>query len=152
MGYSKFKNIHNKVLLDRHQTTIPNNRRLSTDLMHGYLCPLKERPQASIQSIQTRIVELIDWGHSQAILNEKEKSFLVPSGTRTPIIYYLPKVHKNLVCTPGWPIVSSIDSITSRVDNYINTFLQPLVKDMPSYIRVTNAVINLLKDCPFQEG
>lgn len=39
----------------------------------------------------------------------------------TPIIYFLPKLHKDSVNPPGRPIVNDIDS--SMLGQYIDTFL-----------------------------
>lgn len=39
------------------------------------------------------------------ILDKKENKFLVPVAPRIPVMYYLPKVHKNVQHPPGyfWP-------------------------------------------------
>lgn len=95
---------------------------------------------------------LIDDGFQLGILNKKEKAYLVPSVLRVPVIYYLPKIHKNLSKPPGRPIISGIDSITARIGRYVDEFLQPLVTATPSYLRDTTQVINLLADCGWREG
>lgn len=41
---------------------------------------------------------IVDRGFHSGILNKKEKLFLLPSAPRTPVIYYLPKIHKNQTC------------------------------------------------------
>lgn len=84
------------------------------------------------------------------ILNRKEKEHLVPLAPRLPIIYSLLKIHKTLTNPPGWPIISIIDSITSRVGKYIDFYLQPLVMDTPSFIKDTKHVINILNDIDWQ--
>ena len=93
--------------------------------------------------------ELIHKGGRLGILNEKEQLFLIPKAPRIPILYCLPKIHKSLTCPPGRPIVGGIDSITSRVGKYIDYFLQPLVQKVPSYLKDTKHVLNLLsqKSC-----
>ena len=92
--------------------------------------------------------KLVERGVFQGILSIKEKLFLIPRAPRTPTMYYLPKLHKDPVCPPGRPIVSGIDSITSRVGRYIDFYLQPLVKKIPSYVRDSKHIMNILSDVP----
>ena len=91
------------------------------------------------------LVDIVKEGSSLQILNKKELDFLVPLAPRVPIIYYLPKVHKNPTNPPGRPIVSGIDSVTSRIGKYIDHYLQPLVKLVPSYLKDTGDTIRLLE-------
>lgn len=74
--------------------------------------PLASNPKAKFKR---ELKSLIDEGFQQVIQNKKERAYLVP---RIPVVYYLP---------PGRPIISSIDSVTSRIGRYVDTFLQPLV-------------------------
>lgn len=46
---------------------------------------------------------LVQRGFEQGILNKKEKLYLVLKAPRTPVIYYLPKIHKHPTCPPGTP-------------------------------------------------
>lgn len=87
---------------------------------------------------------LVERGVFEGILSLKEKLFLIPKAPRTPTIYYLPKLHKDPVCPSGRPVVSGIDSITSRVGRYIDFYLQPLVQKIPSYVKDTRHIINIL--------
>lgn len=60
-------------------------------------------------------------------------------------MYYLPKVHKHTIHPPGRPIVSGIDSITSRIGRYIDFYLKLKVSRMPSYLKDNKDVIRLLE-------
>lgn len=93
--------------------------------------PFPANPRTSYRKL---LEDIVDRGFTCGILNKKEKAFLVPTSSRIPI-YYLPKVHKNLVHPLGCTIISEIDSITSRAGKYIDGFLQPLVKSLPAYIK-----------------
>lgn len=53
-----------------------------------------------------------------------------PIACRKPIIYFLPKIHKDPVRPQGRPIINGIESICSRLGQCINYFLQPLVTQM----------------------
>lgn len=65
-------------------------------------------------------------------------------------MYYLPKVHKNYLQPPGFPILSVIVSVTAHIRQYIDFYLQPLVKKIPSYLRDTNDIIRLLENIDYK--
>lgn len=89
---------------------------------------------------------LIEKGYDLGILDKKEREYLVPLAPRLPVMYILPKIHKTLTNPPGRPIISGIDSVTSRVGKYIDFFLQPLVVGTPSYLKDTKHVLNILRE------
>lgn len=68
--------------------------------------------------------------------------FLILLAPKMPIIYYLPKIHKNLLQPPGRPIVGGIDSLTMRVGKYVDFFLQPLVTRTPAFLKDSLQIIN----------
>lgn len=97
------------------------------------------------------LIALVEEGFCKNVVSNKEKSFLIPVAPRVPVIYYLPKVHKDPVHPPGRPIISGIDSVTSRVGRYIDHFLQPLV--IPNRFLIdTTQVINALKLVEWKES
>ena len=51
---------------------------------------------------------------------------------KTPHFYLKPKVHKE--GNPGRPVVSSIYFYTSKISKYIDYHLQPIVKEILSYV------------------
>lgn len=87
--------------------------------------PLPKDPTLVFKKI---LVELINKGFQSGIFDKNERDYLVPLAPRIPILYYLPKIHKNAAQPPGRPIVSGIDSVTSRIGRYIDFHLQPLVR------------------------
>lgn len=101
-------------------------------------------PGNPVTQYKKTLQALIQRGLEEGILNEKEETFLIPKAPWVPLLYCLPKIHKSLNCPPGRPIVSRIDSIKSRVGKYIDHFLQPLVQQIPSYLKDTRQVMNLL--------
>ena len=109
--------------------------------------------QSDPKNIYKRELEiLVTRGFYEGILTSKERLYLIPVAPRTPTIYYLPKLHKDPVCPPGRPIVSGIDSVTSRVGRYVDFFLQPLVKGIPSYVKDSRHIINLLSGLSPKSG
>ena len=91
---------------------------------------------------------LVEVGKGKGVLNSKEASYLDPFYCRTPIIYFLPKLHKDAERPPGRPIVNGIDSVSSRLGQYLDVFLQPLVCRLPAYLRDTKQIIQILDTIP----
>ena len=72
-------------------------------------------------------------------------TFLDPSNhSRIPIFYLLPKIHKPGV--PGRPIISGCNSPTSNLSKYIDYYLTPIVKQIPSYIQDTTHFLRKIKE------
>ena len=69
---------------------------------------------------------------------------LSTSNPRTPKFYLSPKIHKPN--NPGHPVISSVDCHTSNILRYVDYHLQPIVKNIPSYIKDTNDFIKKTKD------
>lgn len=67
-------------------------------------------------------------------------------------MYYLSKIHKSTTRPPGRPIISGIDSISSRIGRYIDFFLQPLVCQAPSYLKDTGDTIRRLASVEYQDN
>lgn len=103
---------------------------------------LKNNPKPQFTKSLRRLVKK---GRETGILNKKETKYLVPESTKTPVIYYLPKIHKRLNKPPGRPIVSGVDSLFSRLGEYIDQFLKPLVVKGKSYLRDSTQLINEMK-------
>lgn len=97
------------------------------------------------------LVDLVDTGSQLGILDKKEKHFLIPVAPRISIIYYLPKVHKSVTQPPGRPIISGINSVTSRIGKYIDYYLQPIVKSIPSFLKDTRDTIAKLQQVTYSE-
>lgn len=94
------------------------------------------------RELETILIQARDLG----ILNKQEFSFLNINYPWIPVIYYLPKIHKNSEHPPGRPIVSGINSLTSRVASYIHSFLQKYVTTMKSYLRDSQHLIEILRN------
>ena len=59
---------------------------------------------------------------------------------KTPKFYISPKIHKEN--NPGRPVINSINCHTSEISRFVDHHLQPLVREIPSYIKDTNDFIN----------
>ena len=58
-----------------------------------------------------------------------------PTQFRMSQLYFLKKIHTNPMGIR--PIVSSVNSITENISSFVNYWLQPLVKQLPSYMKDT---------------
>ena len=76
------------------------------------------------------------------IIDEKMKKTLYNKTPRIPNFYMLPKIHK--IGTPGRPIVNGIGSITEKISAYIDEEIRHLVPRIPSYLKDTTHLINIL--------
>ena len=76
---------------------------------------------------------------------------LPPRMVRTQEMYFLKKIHKNP--PSARPIVSGCDGPTEKISAYLDHWLQPLAKSLPSYIKDTNEFVKYIestklpKDC-----
>lgn len=98
------------------------------------------------ESYRTQLDLLMEWGYGINALNSKERLYLVPSACRIPIIYTLPKIHKNIQVPPACPIVNAIGSVTAWLGEYLDKFLQPSVKVTRAYLKDTSELLQLLDD------
>ena len=78
-------------------------------------------------------------------LDKKLAEGLKQPVARTPKLYLLPKIHKE--GNPGRPVVSSINCHTSKISEYVDHHLQPLVQETKSYVKDTNDFLLKLDQC-----
>lgn len=64
---------------------------------------------------------------------------------KTPQIYFLPKIHKGKLPPPGRPIVLGNNCPSEKISTYVDMFLQPLVKTIPSYVKDTGEFAETIK-------
>ena len=76
---------------------------------------------------------------------------LPPQMVRTQEMYFLKKIHKNP--PSARPIVSGCGGPTEKISAYLDHWLQPLAKSLPSYIKDTKEFVKYIestklpKDC-----
>ena len=79
----------------------------------------------------------------EKLIPEKIANGLITTDQRTPKFYILPKIHKE--GNPGRPVVSSINCHSTKISRYVIYHLQPLLKQIPSYIKDSTDFINRIK-------
>ena len=70
---------------------------------------------------------------------------MTPSSVRIPTIYTLPKIHKDPLNPPARPIVNGIGSVTSRLGQYLDQFLQGSVQKTRAYLKDTKDLLQSLQ-------
>jgi len=80
---------------------------------------------------------------SRGKINNQQYKYLTSFKAKCPVFYGLPKVHK-----PDWPlrpIISQIDGPTSKINEIVDTYLDPLLSLIPELLQDTTDFINKLK-------
>lgn len=84
-------------------------------------------------------------GKALPIANQQtEKGILFREDYMDPYFFVMLKLHKNPMCPPGHPIVAGMNSLSSGPSDYVDFFLQMLVKQLPVYIQDSNHVLEIL--------
>uniref|UniRef100_A0A8C5PK61 Uncharacterized protein n=1 Tax=Leptobrachium leishanense TaxID=445787 RepID=A0A8C5PK61_9ANUR len=103
------------------------------------------------KEIQCKFDEYLEQGHTLGILNNHEFKYLKVAHPRTPVFYFLPKIHKDQNKPPGRPIISGVGSISSRVSEYLDHQLQPYVVNTIAHLKDTTDILNVLKEVVWQD-
>ena len=77
-------------------------------------------------------------------ISKETRKYLTPSNPRMARFYHLPKLHKP--GNPGRPIVSSSGAPTERISEFVDYHLQPLVIQLPSYLRDTKEFLRRISN------
>ena len=106
--------------------------------------PLTYSPTSVIVNDTCTLIEYI---HSQHIIDNATKEFLLPpKNTCTPLFYGLPKLHK-----PGYPlhpIVSGCDGPTDHLSTGDTHFIQHIASNLPSHVEDPKHFLNLIEKLP----
>ena len=84
--------------------------------------------------------QAIDRFTKEHLINENIANGLKNPSSRTPQFFISPKIHKE--GNPGRPVVSSINCHTANISKYVDYHLQPIVKQLLSYVKDINDFIN----------
>ena len=90
---------------------------------------VQEDPTATNMKLANDTIERFK---KQKLINEKVAEGLKRNDPKTPKFYLRPKIHKE--GNPGRPVVSSVNCHTSNISKYVDYHLQPIVKEIPSYV------------------
>ena len=106
----------------------------------------EELPSDPNPEYQDTIDETIDDLLSEEIITDSEAEQM-KEGTRTPIFYGLPKIHKDFDSFPPLrPICSGFNSCTVKISEFVDVFLKPAAQQNPSYIIDTSHFVHKIKN------
>ncbi|CAJ0968586.1 unnamed protein product [Ranitomeya imitator] len=97
-------------------------------------------------SIQRKISTVIDKYMSLGTIDSKTKTYLTNHHPVTPVLYILPKIHKNLQNPPGRPIVASTDSVLNPLSKFLEKILTPYTKLTKSFILDTSDFLSKIRN------
>ncbi|KAJ1188079.1 hypothetical protein NDU88_004844 [Pleurodeles waltl] len=135
----------NVVVMNRSDYVAEIDRQLNDTQAYSLL------PSNPLSNITSMIKKKLTFWRNHCLLTDLEYRFLYIEAPRAPCIYILPKVHKPGGFPPGRPIISGIGSPTEHISEYIDSFLQPLVHNLPSYIQDTRDLLCQLEDIDWSE-
>ena len=131
--------------------------------MNYIRCKLDEEGEACLNTLQDKefyetvsndpnpiyrktLDKIIDELKVNGYISETEEIRL-KEGTRTPCFYGLPKIHKTFEKFPPLrPICSGYSSCSSRLSEWVDSFLKPSAMQTSSYIRDTTDFVNKLEE------
>ncbi|KAJ1194362.1 hypothetical protein NDU88_003651, partial [Pleurodeles waltl] len=136
----------NIVIMDRADYISELDRQVSDRSAYLKLTsnPMPEVNRCILRKLQTYL--------DQDLISDMEFKYLYNNTPTSPCIYILPKIHKPGTFPPGRPIISGIGSPTEKLSEYIDIFLQPFVRNLPSYIRDTKDLLCKITDYDWTDG
>ena len=87
--------------------------------------------------------DTIDTFHHQQV-SAKNIADNLKTNVKTSHSYITSKVHKKAIA--GWPVVSSTDCHTSKLSKFVDHYLQPHTRTLPSYVKDTTDFINKVEN------
>ena len=97
-----------------------------------YYRKLQEDPTTTNMKLLNYIMEIFK---NQKLINQKVAEGLKRNDLKTPEFHPRPKIHKE--GNPGRPVVSSVNCRIENISKYVDYYLQPIVKEIPSYVKDT---------------
>eukprot|EP00745_Piridium_sociabile_P015908 TRINITY_DN23717_c1_g1_i4.p1 TRINITY_DN23717_c1_g1~~TRINITY_DN23717_c1_g1_i4.p1 ORF type:complete len:920 (-),score=175.07 TRINITY_DN23717_c1_g1_i4:31-2790(-) len=108
-----------------------------------YYEPVLTDPTCSVAKESNKILDDL---HTQKFIDDNTYKWarLEPNNVRPHLFHHLPKIHKNLQNPPGRPIVSGIRGPTETLSKLADHWLHPLVVSLPSYIKDSTHMLNVI--------
>ena len=144
---SSFKHKKGGALVVQNRTDYLNKakRHLNSTDVDGN--PVYEKlSNAPIQDFNKRIQDVIDSGRSNEVIGKNLSEILFVEDPKVGNLYFLPKIHKKKSPPPGRPICNNRGTMTENSSKWTDLELQPLVKELPSYIKDNTDFVKKLEE------
>ena len=99
-----------------------------------------ELPADPFEDHQNTIAHSLNDMVGRKLIDKETSDILKPRNAKPARFYLLPKIHKNN--NPGRPVISSVNCHTTKLSKYVDHYIQPLAKEIKSYIRDTTDLLN----------
>ena len=96
------------------------------------------------ESITKRVRFYLKRLYSDDVIDTDTYHYLLLQDPKAGRFYILPKIHK--AGNPGRPIVSANGHPTERISEFVSFHLNPLAQSLPSYVKNTSHLLNILKE------
>ena len=81
-------------------------------------------------------------------ISQKTLDYFMVNNPKLGRFYLLPKIHKRLENVPGRPVISNSGYFTENISSFVDFHLQPLIKNVKSYIKDTYDFLKKIKSLP----
>ena len=105
-----------------------------------------EETSFEAEVLSDKILQILNEMKIKEEITDKNIEYFMINNPRLARFYLLPKIHKRLSNVPGRPVVSHVGFHTERISSFVDYHLQPLAKNVRSYIKDTNDFLLKLKD------
>jgi hypothetical protein len=118
-------------------------------LREGYkqlsdLTSYKRMEEDLTEKHRIEVQKVVEDMYQEGDIDETVKKYLTDIKSKTPNLYLLPKIHKQIKPTPGRPVVSANGCPTEKISQLVDHFLNPGCKDIRSFVKDTTHFLNLM--------
>ena len=103
-----------------------------------------EIPSINLNNAKNEIDKIIEHLFSYDFISRKQKKFFTSCTPKIPILYGLPKIHKNN--WPLRPIVSQINSPAYKLNKYLDYLLTTAEKGIPNLLQDTTKFLQIVNN------
>jgi len=97
-----------------------------------------------IPQLTKEIEECLEKIEKRGDLDSTTLKFLKVEEAKLGRFYLQPKIHKRMDSVPGRPVISNSGYFTENISSFLDHHLQPLTKNVKSYIQDTKQFLNKL--------
>ncbi|CAJ0965918.1 unnamed protein product [Ranitomeya imitator] len=90
--------------------------------------------------------QLLERARDLGVISHHEFDFMWVEAPVTATFYMLPKIHKDPCRPPGRPIVAGIGGLCEKACVYVDHFLQPLTRNLPSFVQDSSHFIRICRE------
>ena len=101
---------------------------------------LQKGPIATSNELEHSVIKRFE---TEKLFRKNIAEGLKINSPKNPRFYTQPKIYKEW--NPGIPVISSVSCHTSKISEYVYYHLQPIVKQIPSYVKDTSDFMSKLK-------